>query len=111
MHAEMIGDLPLTVSMSLYCLLDPLVPPSPMLKGSSPEQILQAWSVQEALLLGYLRYLPVALEIGAEALDEALPSQDALALHSLPDGFLVDTLLYEPSILPLSSLFGVAQLA
>ena len=74
MHPYMICDFPLTVSMFLYCFLDPLVPPSPMLKGSSREQIFQGWSAQEALLLGDLRDLTVALKVGAEAPHEVLPS-------------------------------------
>ena len=61
MHPYMIRDLPLTVSMSLYCLLDPLVSPLPILKRSFIEKIFQGRPVQEALLLGYLRYLTVAL--------------------------------------------------
>ena len=97
-HPQMIGNLPLSVSMLHDCLGHPLISFPFISKHLCAKKVSEIRSVHKSLALHYVRDMFSPFHIVNQTLYEITLPQNTLRPHTLPDGFSPNAIPYKFSI-------------
>src|SRR5512136_2723897 len=111
MYPEMVGNLPLSVSMSKDCLPYPLVSFPFISKHLRSKNVSQRRFVHESLTLRYLRNLFSSSHVVTKALYEITLPKNTLPPHTIPNRLNPNSVPHESPIAALCCLPFRAKLA